>query len=157
MSLCWSSQGFSALHYRLCFLQCDWRRQISLQKVTNVNEVQGIGWTSPDTSLVPRLFLVEERGNEPGDEANQTLSCRWVWAQDYNPLAHCQHLTRYGSLIAFCGFFQRLQCSYSNFHSNRLEKLSSTDCKALTWACWEFCRHFVFATQPTLIHLNFWL
>ena len=109
MSLCWSSQGFSALHYRLCFLQCDWRRQISLQKVTNVNEVQEIGWMSPDSSLVPKLFLIEERGNEPGDEANQTLSCRWVWPQDYNPLAYCQHLTRYGSLIPFCGFFQRLE------------------------------------------------
>ena len=109
MSLCWSSQGFSALHYRLCFLQCDWRRQISLQKVTNVNEVQEIGWMSPDLSLVPKLFLIEERGNEPGDEANQTLSCRWVWPQDYNPLAYCQHLTRYGSLIPFYGFFQRLE------------------------------------------------
>ena len=38
VSLCWSSQGFSALHYRLCFLQCDWRRENSLQKVINVNE-----------------------------------------------------------------------------------------------------------------------
>ena len=42
VSLCWSNQGFPVLHYRLCFLQCDWRREISLQKVINVNEAQGI-------------------------------------------------------------------------------------------------------------------
>ena len=39
------------LHYRLCFLQCDWQRDISLQKAINVNEAQGIGQTSPDPLL----------------------------------------------------------------------------------------------------------
>ena len=42
-------QGFPILHYRLCFLQCDWQREISLdQKVININEAQGISRMSPD-------------------------------------------------------------------------------------------------------------
>ena len=42
-------QGFPILHYRLCFLQCDWWREISLdQKVININEAQGITWMSPN-------------------------------------------------------------------------------------------------------------
>jgi len=32
VSSCWSSQELPVLQYRLCFLQCDWRREISLQK-----------------------------------------------------------------------------------------------------------------------------
>ena len=51
VSSCWSSQGFPVLHYRLYFLQCDWRREISLQKVIIVNEARGIGRMSPDVSL----------------------------------------------------------------------------------------------------------
>ena len=39
------------LHYRLCFLQCDWWREISLQKVINVNEARGISQISPDPFL----------------------------------------------------------------------------------------------------------
>ena len=36
------------MHYRLYFLQCDWRRDVSLQKVINVNEARGISRMSPD-------------------------------------------------------------------------------------------------------------
>ena len=36
------------LHCRLCFLQCDWRGEISLQKLINVNEARGISRMSPD-------------------------------------------------------------------------------------------------------------
>ena len=48
--------------YRLCFLQCDWWREISLQKVINVNEARGIGRMSPDPlshrwSLGTRLWF----------------------------------------------------------------------------------------------------
>ena len=46
-------KGFlRVLHYRLCFLQCDWQREISLQKVINVIEVRGITQMSPDPLLV---------------------------------------------------------------------------------------------------------
>ena len=48
MSSCPSSQDFPMLHYRLCFLQCDWRREISIRKVINVNETRGISRMSPD-------------------------------------------------------------------------------------------------------------
>ena len=37
---CVIDAGVSVLHYRLSFLQCDWRRDISLQKVINVNEAR---------------------------------------------------------------------------------------------------------------------
>ena len=47
MSLCWSSQGFLVSHYRLCFLQCGWWREIFFQKVINVDEAPGM---SPDLS-----------------------------------------------------------------------------------------------------------
>ena len=40
------------LHYRLCFLQCDWWREISLQKVININEAGGISQLSPDPLLL---------------------------------------------------------------------------------------------------------
>lgn len=38
LSSYWSSQGFGCCNYRLCFLQCNWRLQISHQKVININE-----------------------------------------------------------------------------------------------------------------------
>ena len=43
-----------ALKYpsRLCFLQCNWQREIFLQKVINVKEAQAIAHTSPDPLLV---------------------------------------------------------------------------------------------------------
>ena len=34
------AKGFPVLHHRLCILQCDWWREISLQKVINFNEAQ---------------------------------------------------------------------------------------------------------------------
>ena len=41
-----------AQNFRCCatdsFLQCDWQREISLQKVININEARGISWMSPD-------------------------------------------------------------------------------------------------------------
>ena len=40
------------LRYKLCFLQCDWQREHSPQKVISVNEAQGISQTSPDSLLL---------------------------------------------------------------------------------------------------------
>ena len=53
------------LHYRLSFLQCDWRRDISLQKVINVNEARGISRMSPDPLSTN---VEEERVSEEGEE-----------------------------------------------------------------------------------------
>ena len=45
------AKTFWCCSHRLCFLQCDWWKEISLQKVINVNEARGIGWMSPDPLL----------------------------------------------------------------------------------------------------------
>ena len=55
---CWSSQGFQVFHYRLWFLQRDLRREISLQKVINVNEAQGTSRTSPDPLLAGGVWKI---------------------------------------------------------------------------------------------------
>ena len=45
-------QDFPALQPQIVFLQCDWRRKNSLQKVIHVNEARGIGQMSPDSLLL---------------------------------------------------------------------------------------------------------
>ena len=51
----WSraSQVFPVLQYRLCFLQCDWRREISLRKATLIKPK---GTAEP--SLVDGVWVV---------------------------------------------------------------------------------------------------
>ena len=44
------AKGFQ-LQLQIVFLQCDWQREKSLQKVININEVQGISRTSTDPLL----------------------------------------------------------------------------------------------------------
>ena len=42
------AKTFRCCDHRLCFLQCDWQREISLQKVIKVNEAKEISQMSPD-------------------------------------------------------------------------------------------------------------
>ena len=45
------AKDFRCCNHRLCFLQCDWQTENSLQKVINVNEARGIDQMSPDPLL----------------------------------------------------------------------------------------------------------
>ena len=76
--ICLVVKLFSLASYTLLFVWIE--RQDHSIHMSFVLQVQHL-YTAGIPSLIPRLFLVEERGNEPGDEARAYLCWRHTYCQ----------------------------------------------------------------------------
>jgi len=82
------AKTFRCCSHRLCFLQCDWWRGISLHKVINVNEARGNGRMSPDPLLLGGVCAWEGYGRRKF--AATALVC---WAIHMTYIQHVNQLS----------------------------------------------------------------
>ena len=138
VSSCWRSQEFPVLHYRLCFLQCNWRRDICLQKVININEARGISRMSPDP-LSRRLGL--------GTRLTELLRLKMY----SNDSARCMYLRTYYAGSRVPGKENWISVATQDFVN-----IHSPCMMSLTVCCWQaLCiQRNIFAMRISIFRLT---
>ena len=125
MSSCWRSQEFPVLHYRLSFLQCDWRRDISLQKVIKLMKPEVSAGCHQTLSLVGgvwgRDYLLWDR---------RLSMCSKVWKVREGGQSVCTTLKEFWGRE--CGFEPHRTWGYGSQDDHTLLILASIGTAALS-------------------------